>query len=46
MPELGDYTAYVISSYVATIVLLAAIIGLSWRRSRRIKRALEDIERG
>ena len=46
MPELGDYAVYVLSSYAATLVLLAGIVGLSVRRSRRIKRDLEKIERG
>ena len=46
MPELGDYAVYVLSSYAASILLLAAIVGLSVRRSRRVKRELERIERG
>ena len=46
MPELGDYAVYVLGSYAATILLLAGIVGLSVRRSRRVKRELERIERG
>ena len=46
MPELGDYAVYVLSSYAASILLLAGIVGLSVRRSRRVKRELERIERG
>ncbi|WP_370318174.1 heme exporter protein CcmD [Salipiger sp. IMCC34102] len=46
MPELGEYAVYVLTSYAATLVLLAAIVGLSVRRSRRVKRTLQEIERG
>nr|WP_249219247.1 heme exporter protein CcmD [Loktanella sp. SALINAS62] len=43
---MGSYAIYVVSSYVASLVLLAAIIGLTVLRSRRIKRQLQEIERG
>lgn len=46
MPELGDYAGYVLSAYAISIVLLAALIALSWRRARKVRRILEEIERG
>ena len=46
MPDLGPYAVHVLSAYAVSLVLLAAIIGLSVRRSRRVKAELERIERG
>ncbi|WP_297768486.1 heme exporter protein CcmD [uncultured Roseovarius sp.] len=44
MPDLGKYADAVLSSYAVSLVLLALIVWLSLRRSKRIKKELEDIE--
>lgn len=44
MPELGKYAEAVLSSYAVSLVLLVLLVGLSWRRSVRIKSALKEIE--
>jgi heme exporter protein D len=44
MPELGKYAGTVLSAYAVSLVLLAAIIGLSWWQSRRMKRQLDAAE--
>jgi len=44
MPDLGKYATEVLSGYAATFVLLAAIILLTWARSRRMRVALEAAE--
>ena len=44
MPDLGKYAAAVLSSYAVTLVLLAAIVGLSLWQARRMKRALAEVE--
>ena len=40
MPDLGKYAGAVLSAYGVTLVLLAAIVGLSWWRAARVRRAL------
>ncbi|GAW36156.1 heme exporter protein D [Roseovarius sp. A-2] len=44
MPDLGKYADAVLSSYAVSLVLLALIAWLSLRRSKRIKRELEEVE--
>lgn len=44
MPDLGKYGVEVLSVYGVTIVLIAGIVGLSWFRSRAVRRALENAE--
>jgi len=44
MPDLGKYAVTVLSSYGATLVLLAAIIGLTLWRGARVRRQLDEIE--
>lgn len=44
MPELGKYSAEVLSAYGVTLVLLAGIVLLSWLQSRRAKRELSKLE--
>ena len=46
MPDLGKYAFEVLTAYAASIAVLAVLVGLSLRRSRRVKRMLEEIERG
>lgn len=46
MPELGKYAVAVLSAYGISLILLAAIIGMSVVRYRRVKAALERVERG
>ena len=45
MPDLGNYATEVLSAYAVTFVLLAALIGLSWRRYTKIRAALRKAER-
>ncbi|MFN3281400.1 MAG: heme exporter protein CcmD [Tabrizicola sp.] len=44
MPELGKYAVAVLGSYLATAVLVAALVGLSLWQSARMKRALAEVE--
>ncbi|MBU0781661.1 heme exporter protein CcmD [Loktanella salsilacus] len=46
MPDLGKYAFEVLTAYAASIAVLAVLIGASLRRSRRVKAALEAVERG
>ncbi|MYM54202.1 heme exporter protein CcmD [Thalassovita mangrovi] len=45
MPDLGKYAEAVLSSYVLSILLIVAMIVVSVRRSRKVKAALEEIEK-
>lgn len=45
MPDLGDYAFEVLSAYAVSIVLLVAIVALSWRRYVKVRAALEEVER-
>jgi heme exporter protein D len=45
MPDLGKYADAVLSSYAVSLALLALIVWLSLRRSKRIKSDLEEVER-
>lgn len=44
MPDLGKYAEAVLYSYAVSLLLLVVLVGLSWRRSVRIKSALREIE--
>lgn len=44
MPDLGQYAFEVLSSWGASLALLAVLILLSWRRARRVKAELDRIE--
>ena len=44
MPDLGKYAEAVLSSYAVSLVLLAGIVIVSLRRSRRVRKELQDIE--
>jgi heme exporter protein D len=46
VPDLGKYAFEVLTAYAASIAVLAVLIGVSLRRSRRVKAALEAVERG
>jgi heme exporter protein D len=45
MPDLGKYAFAVLSSYGASILLLAALVLVTLRRGRKARRALEEVER-
>ena len=45
MPDLGKYAFAVLSSYGASIVLLAGLVVVTLRRGRKARRALEAVER-
>ena len=44
MPELGKYADTVLSAYAATILLLAALVAVTWVQSRRARARLTEIE--
>jgi heme exporter protein D len=44
MPDLGKYAVPVLGSYAATLVLLAAVVALTYWRAVRTKRALAQAE--
>lgn len=44
MPDLGKYATEVQGAYVATIVILVVLVGVSWMRSRASRRVLEQAE--
>jgi heme exporter protein D len=44
MPDLGKYAGAVAWSYVASVVLLAALVALSLWQSARVKRALREVD--
>ena len=44
MPDLGKYAQTVLSSYGATLVLLAFISVLTWVRHKRAKADLDTVE--
>lgn len=46
MPELGKYAATVLSAYAVSLLLIAALVGLSVLRARRVRRDLERVEKG
>ena len=46
MPDLGDYAVWVLSAYGVSIALLAGLVGLSFRRARRLARELARVEDG
>lgn len=45
MPDLGKYAEAVLSSYAVSIALIAAVVVLSIIRARKVKRALEQVEK-
>lgn len=44
MPDLGKYATEVLAAYGISIALLVLLVAVVWVRSRRAKKALEDIE--
>lgn len=44
MPDLGKYAGTVLSAYAVSLILLAVIVLLTLRRSRRVKAQLAKIE--
>lgn len=44
MPELGKHAFAVLGSYGASAVLIAGLVGLSFWRRGRVKRALAEVE--
>jgi heme exporter protein D len=45
MPDLGKYAEAVLSAYAVSIVLLVALVVLSWRRAVRVRREMDALER-
>lgn len=45
MVDLGKYADTVLGAYGATVVLLLALVGLTWWRGRKVRRALDAQER-
>ena len=44
MPDLGQYAVEVSLAYAVSLTLLFIIVGLTVRRSRRVKAQLEQVE--
>jgi heme exporter protein D len=44
IPELGKYAFAVLSSYAASILLLAGLVALSIWRGKRVKQDLAEVE--
>lgn len=44
MPDLGKYAAAVMGSYLATVLLVLALVALSYWQSQRVKRQLSELE--
>ncbi|WP_128516395.1 heme exporter protein CcmD [Tabrizicola thermarum] len=44
MPDLGKYAVAVLGSYLATALLIAALVALTLWQSARMKRALSEVE--
>lgn len=44
MPDLGKYAYTVLSAYGVSLALLLGLIGLTLRRSRLVRRLLEEQE--
>jgi heme exporter protein D len=44
IPDLGKYAVPVLGSYAATLLLLAALVGLTLWRAARMRRALAEAE--
>jgi heme exporter protein D len=44
IPELGKYAFEVLSSYAASILLIAGLVALSIWQGRRVKRDLAEVE--
>jgi heme exporter protein D len=45
IPDLGKYADTVISSYVASLVLLALLVVLSVRRGRKVRAEMQALEK-
>lgn len=45
MPDLGKYSEAVLSSYAATLLLLALLVLITLHKGRKARRALNEIER-
>ena len=45
MPDLGNYTGYVLSAYGGSLLLLLGLVLLSLARYRRTRAELERIEK-
>lgn len=44
MPELGKYAGAVLGAYGLSVLLIAALVGVSLWRSARVRRALTQVE--
>lgn len=44
IPDLGTYSGPVLWSYAVSILLLTALVVLSWRRAVKMKSDLQEIE--
>jgi heme exporter protein D len=44
LPDLGKYSFAVLGSYAASVVLIAALVALSFWQRARVKRALAEVE--
>ena len=45
MPDLGAYATEVLAAYAVSLVLLAAIVWVSWRRYVKVRQSLREVEK-
>ncbi|WP_341366388.1 heme exporter protein CcmD [Yoonia sp. BS5-3] len=45
MPDLGEYAREVLGAYGVSLILITILVGQSWRRYKRVKAALEEVEK-
>ncbi|WP_425277782.1 heme exporter protein CcmD [Roseivivax isoporae] len=45
MPDLGDYAGAVLSAYAVSLGLIVGLVVLSLWRARRVRAALDKVER-
>lgn len=43
MPDLGKYADTVLSAYAVSLLLLAALVGLTLWRGRKVRREMENL---
>ena len=44
MPDLGKYAGEVLAAYGISLFILAGLVMLSWRQSRKARLLLDDVE--
>lgn len=45
MPDLGKYATEVMSAYAVSLLLIVALVLVSWRRAQIVRARLREVER-